>query len=197
MEEDYIILDANNIETFENAQKRLKDGWVKSDLTYNPFGTETVRLLHIVKYTEEELAEIEAIKKKRVSPRPPIDENCLTVPILKYEEAKAGDENPYKILASKGYREVHRTSTVAVMKLTDPRGVLLSDEDLELILKLINEFPVAEALLEPDVTLPEATELKPQLDALHYRLFTIYEESQASKRALEPPDEQEKPQTTQ
>jgi len=191
MEEDYIILDASTPETFERARKLLKDGWVKSDLTYNPFGTELTRLLHIVKYTDEEQAELDAIKQKRItSPRPPIDENCLTVPILKYEEEKNNAENPYKILASKGYREVHRTSTVAVMKLSDPRGVLLSDEDLELILKLINEFPVAEALLDPEVTLPEATELKPQLDALHYRLFTIYEESQASKVIPEP---QEKP----
>jgi len=191
LEEDYIILDANNIKTFENAQKRLKEGWVKSDLTYNPFGTETVRLLHIVKYTEEEWAEIEAIKKKRVSSRPPIDENCLTVPILKYEEETAGAENPYKILASKGYREVHRTSTVAVMKLSDPRGVLMNDEDLKLMLKLIDGYH------EEHVGTTEHAELKIRIDALHYRLFTIYEESQASKRALEPPDEQKKPEATQ
>jgi hypothetical protein len=181
MEEDYIILDANNIETFEAAQKRFKDGWVKSDISYNPFGTETMRLLHIIKYTDEEKAEIEAIKKKRIiSPRPPIDENCLTVPILKYEEEKAGAENAYKILASKGFREVHRTSTVAVMKLSDPRGVIMSDEDLELILKLIDAYH------EDKVGTTEHTELKIRIDALHYRLFTIYEESQASRRFPEP-----------
>lgn len=178
MEEDYIILNADDINTFEHAKSLFKGGWVKSDLTYNPFGTETMRILHIVKYTEEELAEIEANKLKRItSPRPPIDENCLTVPILSYEEEKKGLENPYKILASKGYREVHRTSTVAVMKLSDPRGMLMSDEDLELILKLISGLPMS-----------EATELKPQLDSLHYRLFTIYEESQASKTIPEPPE---------
>jgi len=186
LEEDYIILDSTITEipnpTFEHARKLLKEGWVKSDLTYNPFGTELTRLLHIVKYTEEELAEIEAIKQRRISsPRPPIDENCLTVPILSYADEKKGNENPYKILASKGYREVHRTSTVAVMKLSDPRGVLMSDEDLELILKLIDGLPIS-----------EATELKPQLDSLHYRLFTIYEESQASKTIPEKPPEEPK-----
>jgi len=186
LEEDYIILNADDINTFEHAKSLFKDGWVKSDLTYNPFGTETMRILHIVKYTEEELAEIEANKLKRItSPRPPIDENCLTVPILSYEEEKKELENPYKILASKGYREVHRTSTVAVMKLSDPRGVLMSDEDLELIIKLIDAYH------EDNIGSTEYAELKNQLDGLHYRLFTIYEESLASKIISEPQESAE------
>jgi len=187
LEEQYLILDADDLKTFEKAKELLEDGWVKSELPYNPFGTDVMRLLHLVKYTEEELAEIEARKQQRTtSPRPPVDQNCLTVPILKYEEDKEGKENPYKILTSKGYREVHRTSTVAVMKLTDPRGVLLSDEDIELILKLIDAY------YQDNVGTEEYAELKTRLDGLHYRLFTIYEESQAVKAAEQALEEQPK-----
>jgi len=169
MEEDYIILDSGTPETFEKARKLLKEGWVKSDLTYNPFGTELTRLLHIIKYTEEELAEIEAIKQKRISsPRPPIDENCLTVPIISYADEQARKENPYKILAAQGYREVHRTSSVAVMKLTDPRGIMLSDDDLAIILKSLEGYTIDHPM-------------KSKIDALHYQLSEILKASEEAK----------------
>lgn len=96
-----------------------------------------MRIMELVKYTDEEKAEKAAM---RAGPMQPVDVNCLTVPIISYADEQAGKENPYKILAAKGYTEVHRTSSVAVMKFADPRGVLLSNDDLEIIVNNLSTY---------------------------------------------------------
>jgi len=191
LEEQYVILDANDKETFEKAKKLFEEGWQKSDLAYNPFGTDDMRLLHLVKYTEEELEEKanEELLRRRPA-RVTVDENCLTVPILKYEDDKAGKENPYKILAAKGYREVHRTSTVAVMKLSDPRGVMLSDEDLLIIIDGLNWLPIED---KSDPRAGKGYE-KAKIDALQYRLSEILKASEDAKK-LEAEEEQTETET--
>ena len=167
LEKDYIILEVPA--SFEKLRDMLKDGWERADVPYNPYGTEVIRIMELIKYTAEEKAEIEAIRTARItSPRPAVDENCLTVPILSYADEQAGKENPYKILAAQGYREVHRTSSVAVMKLTDPRGIMLSDDDLAIILKSLEGYTIDHPM-------------KSKIDALHYQLSEILKASEEAK----------------
>lgn len=98
----------------------LKEGWERHP-SLNTLGTESVRVIPIIKFESEEE------KEKYLFVEPPetgrlldMDMNLLTVPIVSYEEEKAGAENQYKILAQIGYREVHKTSAKAVMHLKTP-----------------------------------------------------------------------------
>lgn len=173
-------------EDLEKAQQLLDSGWEKrEDVPYNTFEG---KLIQLVKYTEEEKAEIEAEKERRTTrPQPSVDVNVLRVPILDYEEDKEGKENPYKKLAALGYHEVHRTSQVAIMKLDDPRGVMLSDEELELLIFALSGVDASDYLGYSDYDAEQ-----PKILKLQNRLQEILEHSREAKKLEEanPPQEQ-------
>lgn len=174
-------------EDLEAVIKKLDEGFERNDeIPYQPWGTEILRVAHLIKYTEEEKAEIEAEKERRnTRPRPSVDLNLVTVPIISAEDDKAGKENLYKEYCGVlGYHEVHRTSTVAVLKLDDPRGVMLSDEDIELILEDLGHN--YEGLVGATEEVHEKID---KTFKLHHRLSEILKHSEAAK-AYEPKETQ-------
>jgi len=156
-------------------------GWEKdSDIPYNGiYGPDDEKILHLIRYTDAEKAEIEAAKQQNF-PQEIVDVNILSVPIIKYEDEMKGADNPYKTLASEGWKEVHRTSTLAIMKLTDPCGVVLSSEDLTMILRGLQ-------FCDPWII---GTQSRTHLDVLYVRLDNILKgrKSPSSKLLLACPD---------
>ena len=174
------------LETREDLEKiieKLDEGFERNDeIPYQPWGTESKRVAHLIKYTEEEKAEMEAEEERRSTrPRPTVDLNLVTVPIISAKEDKSGKENLYKEYAALGYHEVHRTSQVAVMKLDDPRGVMLSDEEIKTIIDGLGWIP------NEDKGNPEYVQKAEQLSG---RLSEILKHSEAAKVKEE---EKEKP----
>lgn len=167
----------------ENIIRKLDEGFERNDeISYQPWGTEKVRVAHLIRYSDEEKAERELEKERRSTrPRPNVDINAVTVPIISAKDDKLGKENLYKEYAALGYHEVHRTSQIAVMKLDDPRGVMLSDEEL---------MPIIDGLYslcrQPDTGYDQD-----KLDKLIYRLTEIWDHSQEAKK-VEEEDEVEK-----
>ena len=110
----------------EDIIKLYEKGWERDpDVPYNGmYGPKNSKIVHLIKYTEEEKAEREALKQG-AGPLNVVDVNITSVPILKYSEIENGVKNPYAELTAKGWKEIHRTSKEAILKLTDPCGVLL------------------------------------------------------------------------
>lgn len=150
----------------QKVVNEYNDGWEKDpDVSYNGiYGPDDSKILHLVRYTDEEKAEREA-SKQGVGPLNVVDVNILSVPIRKREDIIAGGDNPYKELAEAGWKEVHRTSTMAIMKLTDPRGILLSRKDLVILVH---------ALVKYEDHIPETEpEKQTQFEVLYQRLSDI------------------------
>lgn len=162
-------------EDLEEIIELLNDGWERDDeIPYQPWGTEDKRIAQLVKYSDEEKAEIKAEEERRsIRPRPSVDLNLVTVPIISAKEDKAGKENLYKEYAALGYHEVHRTSQVAVMKLDDPRAVMLSDEEIETIIDGLGWIPNEDKGDDPEYV--------QKAEQLRDRLSEILKHSEAAK----------------
>jgi len=164
---EYKQLPMENREDLQAILKRYDEGWEKDpDIPYNgTYGPDGSKILHLVKYTNEEKAELEA-SKLGSAPQNVVDVNILSVPILTVKDLENGAKNPYADLVAKGWKEIHRTSKEAILKLSDPRGVILSDKDLSLLLSGLSQI----------VEDPEVNELESRLiKALNAREVTPVE----------------------
>jgi len=104
----------------ESLQEKLEDGWEK-DGKRDTLGTDRMRVIPLIKFDDEEEREVYYyVEPPETGKLLDMDMNLLTVPIISYDEEKQGAENQYKILAQRGFKEVHKTSAKAVMQLKTP-----------------------------------------------------------------------------
>lgn len=116
-EKTVVILDEKTPELFEAALNLINNkGWKKDEsVPYNPYGTETIRFLHLIKYSEEEEHQMALAGGKDLNKPFVIDSISMKVDTI--SDRKDGAETDYQKLIKKGYREGYKTSTTVVMEL--------------------------------------------------------------------------------